>query len=83
MTTAEVAWAHLEVCYEYCVAGTTYTGKYEMNLSPFAPIRTGAGVAELNAEAKQYMRIDQRIELVGRAGQSSNFKKHLAGWPLS
>lgn len=55
VTSTQVAWAHIEVCYEYRVAGTTYTGKYEMSMSPVAPDHSGSGAARLNAEAKQDM----------------------------
>jgi Protein of unknown function (DUF3592) len=55
VATTEVAWAHVEVSYKYSVAGTEYTGKYEISLSPVAPDRSGSGAAQLNAEAQREM----------------------------
>jgi hypothetical protein len=53
--STEVEWAHVQVNYEYLVAGTKYQGKYEISLSPVAPDQYGRGVARLNAEVKQEM----------------------------
>jgi hypothetical protein len=55
VTSTEVVWAHVEITYEYSVAGTKYTGKYEISLPPVAPDRTATGAARLNAAAKQEM----------------------------
>ena len=50
---SRVAWAHVEVSYEYSVEGIRYTGKYKMSLAPVVPDRYGKGAARMNKEATE------------------------------
>lgn len=50
---SKVAWAHVEVTYEYSISSGRYTGKYEMNLPVGPPDRYGQTATRMNTEAKQ------------------------------
>jgi hypothetical protein len=51
--SARVAWAHVEVCYEYEVQGIRYTGKYDMSLTSVVPDKYARGATQLNNEASE------------------------------
>jgi Protein of unknown function (DUF3592) len=56
VTSSKAIWAHVEVCYQYSVRGTSYTGKYKMNLTPVVPDRTGRGAAQTGSEVWRDLR---------------------------
>ena len=53
VVSSKVAWAHVEVKYEYSISSGQYTGKYKINLSVGAPDRYGQTATRMNQEAKQ------------------------------
>jgi hypothetical protein len=50
---SKVAFAHVEVSYQYSVAGLDYTGIYKISLTPVAPDQYGRGATRMNSEAGQ------------------------------
>lgn len=53
VVSSKVAWAHVEVKYEYSISSGRYMGKYKLNLSVGAPDRDGQTAARMSEEAKQ------------------------------
>jgi hypothetical protein len=53
VVSSKVAWAHVEVNYEYSISSGLYTGKYKINLSVGAPDRYGQTATRMTEEAKQ------------------------------
>jgi hypothetical protein len=53
VVSSKVAWAHVEVNYEYSISSGRYTGKYKINLSVGAPDRYGQTAIRMTEEAKQ------------------------------
>ena len=51
--SSKIVWGHYEVTYEYAVNGKSYSGRYEINLSPAVPDRFARGATKMIAEAKQ------------------------------
>lgn len=51
VTESRVAWAHVEVSYEYTVQGRHFTGQYNLSLTPVVPDRYGVGARQINSEA--------------------------------
>jgi len=51
VVSAQTVWAHVEITYEYEVAGTRFQGTYEVGL-PMVPFRGIAGAQRLNETAK-------------------------------
>jgi len=51
VASSRVAWAHVEVSYEYWIATGSYEGKYKLSLQPVAPDHYARGAARMNAEA--------------------------------
>lgn len=53
VVSSKVAWAHVEVTYEYSISSGRYMGKYKMNLPVGAPDKYGRTATQMNEEAKQ------------------------------
>jgi hypothetical protein len=53
VASSRVAWAHVEVSYEYWIASGSYKGRYKLSLQPVAPDHYGRGAARMNAEASE------------------------------
>jgi len=51
--SSKIVWGHYEVTYEYAVNTKSYSGSYEINLSPAVPDRFARGATKMLAEAKQ------------------------------
>jgi hypothetical protein len=55
VVSCKVAWAHVEVKYEYSISSGRYMGKYKINLPVGAPDRYGQTATRMSDEAKQYI----------------------------
>jgi hypothetical protein len=53
VVSCKVAWAHVEVKYEYSISSGRYMGKYKINLPVGAPDRYAQTATRMNQEAKQ------------------------------
>jgi hypothetical protein len=53
VVSSRVAWAHVEVKYEYSISSGRYTGKYKINPPVGAPDRYGQTARRMTEEAKQ------------------------------
>ena len=53
VVSSKVAWAHVEVTYEYFVGTARYTGSYQLNLPPGPPDRFGRTAEAMMSEAQQ------------------------------
>jgi Protein of unknown function (DUF3592) len=52
VTSSLVEWAHVEVSYDYHVAGQLYSGVYQISLTPRAPDRSAAAARAITSEAQ-------------------------------
>jgi len=53
VVSSKIAWAHVEVKYEYSIPSGRYMGKYKINLPAGVPDRYGQTATRMTEEAKQ------------------------------